>query len=158
MQRHFIQDTTICEGDDFSWHGMDNLSHQGIGVISNYFVKYQTRTGKDSIYELRLKVEPLKRTTKIIPFCESYTLNGQTYTSSTTVIERLASSTGCDSVVTYMLQKGSSFHRHDTATIIPGETLNWRGQLITNTGLYKYLHPRRRYEGRCAAHEDAHME
>ena len=133
---HFIQDTTICEGDDFSWHGMDNLSHQGIGVISNYFVKYQTRTGKDSIYELRLKVEPLKRTTKIIPFCESYTLNGQTYTSSTTVIERLASSTGCDSVVTYMLQKGSSFHRHDTATIIPGETLNWRGQLITNTGLY----------------------
>ena len=133
---HFIQDTTICEGDDFSWHGMDNLSHQGIGVISNYFVKYQTRTGKDSIYELRLKVEPLKRTMKIIPFCESYTLNGQTYTSSTTVIERLASSTGCDSVVTYMLQKGSSFHRHDTATIIPGETLNWRGQLITNTGLY----------------------
>ena len=133
---HFVQDTTICEGDDFSWHGMDNLSHQGIGVISNYFVKYQTRTGKDSIYELRLKVEPLKRTMKIIPFCESYTLNGQTYTSSTTVIERLASSTGCDSVVTYMLQKGSSFHRHDTATIIPGETLNWRGQLITNTGLY----------------------
>ena len=133
---HFIQDTTICEGDDFSWHGMDNLSHQGIGVISNYFVKYQTRTGKDSIYELRLKVEPLKRTTKIIPFCESYTLNGQTYTSSTTVIERLASSTGCDSVVTYMLQKGSSFHRHDTATIIPGETLVWRGQSITNTGLY----------------------
>ena len=34
---HFVETRTICEGDDFSWRGLTNLSRQGIGQTSHYF-------------------------------------------------------------------------------------------------------------------------
>ena len=137
---HFVETLTLCEGEPFSWHGMNNLTQQGIGSTSNYLVKYQTRAGKDSIYELILTVNPIERTTQVIPFCDAYVLNGKTYTATTTVVDTAHTGLGCYSIVTYILQKNNSFHRHDTTTIIPGQTLYWRGQTITNTGLYTDEH------------------
>ena len=104
-------------------------------------VNYQTRTGHDSIYELILTVNPIKRGTQTISFCNSYTFNGKTYTETTVVIDTLHTAYGCDSVLTTILTKGQSFLRHDTATIVPGEILYWRGQEIKNQGLYqdKYI-------------------
>ena len=133
---HFVETLTKCEGEEFEWHGLSGLTNQGIGAVSNYEVKYLTRTGQDSIYELILTVNPIERTTKVIPFCGEYTLNGKRYTESTTVVDTLSTSLGCYSIVTTVLQKGQSFHRHDTATIVPGETLYWHGQIITNQGYY----------------------
>ena len=133
---HFVETLTKCEGEPFSWHGLNNLTNQGIGTTSSYLVNYQTRTGHDSIYELLLTVNPIERTRQVIPFCESYTLNGKLYTESTTVTDTAYTGLGCYSITEYVLEKGASFSRHDTATIVPGETLYWHGQIITNTGLY----------------------
>ena len=43
----------------------------------------------------------------------------------------------CDSIVTTLLSKGIPFHKHDTATIRPGESITWRGQIISADGQYK---------------------
>ncbi len=134
---HFVEDITICENEEFSWRGQSGLNHQGIGATSIYYDTYTTRSGKDSIYQLNLTVNPLKRSTETIPFCESYTLSGKNYTTTTTIVDTLKTLYGCDSIVTTVLLKGNAFHRHDTATIVPGETLYWRGQAIINSGLYK---------------------
>ena len=133
---HFVETLTLCEGEPFSWHGMNNLTQQGIGSTSSYLVNYKTRTGQDSIYELILTVNPVERTTQVIPFCDSYVLNGKTYSSTTTIVDTAHTGLGCYSIVTYVLQKNNSFERHDTTTIIPGQTLYWHGYTITNAGLY----------------------
>ena len=133
---HFVETLTLCEGEPFSWHGMNNLTQQGIGSTSSYLVNYKTRTGQDSIYELILTVNPVERTTQVIPFCDSYVLNGKTYTSTTTIVDTAHTGLGCYSIVTYVLQKNNSFERHDTTTIIPGQTLYWHGYIITNAALY----------------------
>ncbi len=135
---HFVETYTICEGEDFSWRGMSNLSGQP--GTSHYFDTYETRTGKDSIYELVLTVTPVKRTIQTITFCGETTWKGQVLTHSTVVYDTITSSTGCDSIVRVNFDKVTPFYRHDTATIVQGETLLWHGQAISGDGFYIDAH------------------
>ncbi|MBR3408321.1 MAG: hypothetical protein IKG86_05730, partial [Paludibacteraceae bacterium] len=137
---HFEEAMTICENENFSWHGMDGLNRQGIGATSNYYDRYVTATGKDSIYHLALTVHPVIRRTQTIPFCGSIEWNGRTYTESTVVVDTLSTVLGCDSIITTILVRGIPFHHHDTATIVPGETITWHGLTIHNSGLYEDKH------------------
>ena len=138
---HFEEAWTICENEEFSWRGLSGLNHQGIGTTTDYFDRYVSQAGKDSIYHLALTVHPVPRRTQTLTFCESISWNGKTYTESGLVIDTLTSVLGCDSIITTVLVRGIPFHRHDTATIVPGETMTWHGQTINNAGLYedKYI-------------------
>ena len=137
---HFTESETICEGEEFEWHGLKGLSRQGVGETMHYFDRYTTASGKDSIYELVLTVLPT-HFTHTIPFCESIVWNGVTYTESTRIVDTLRSMTNhCDSIVITYLSKGLSFYQHDTATITMGETLEWHGQTINVAGQYEDKH------------------
>ena len=137
---HFEEAFTICENEEFSWHGLSNLNRQGIGTTTDYFDRFVSQAGKDSIYHLALTVNPVPRRTQTLTFCESIDWNGRTYTESGLVIDTLTSVLGCDSIITTILARGIPFHRHDTATIVPGETMTWHGQTINNSGLYEDKH------------------
>ena len=135
---HFITDTVICENEYFEWRGKKGLNRQGIGTTTHYFDRYRTAADQDSIYELILRVQPVPRTSQTIKFCDDIVWKGTTYTESTVLVDTFTSiQYRCDSIVTTYLSKGVPFHKHDTASIRPGETLEWRGQIIIADGLYK---------------------
>ncbi len=135
---HYITDTVVCENEYFEWRGKHELNRQGIGTTTHYFDRYRTIADQDSIYELILRVQPVPRTSQTVKFCGSIEWNGVTYTESTVLVDTLMSiQYHCDSIVTTLLSKGIPFHKHDTASIRPGETITWRGQIITADGLYK---------------------
>ena len=131
---HFVETQTICEGDDFSWRGMENLS--GVPGTSHYYAEYQTRTGKDSIYELVLTVIPIERTVRTIKFCGETTWKGVTYTNSTVVYDTLAISTGCYRIERVNLDKETPFYHSESKELPQGTVLHWHGQNITTDGTY----------------------
>ena len=132
---HFEEHLTICEGDDFTWHGLGDLSR--VPGENIYHDDHQTRTGLDSTYTLYLTVKPAVRTERTIHFCGSHEWKGQVYTNTTVVYDTLTATNSCDSIVRLTLTKVQSFFDHDTATIMEGEILEWHGQLISTSGLYR---------------------
>ena len=132
---HFVEQVTLCEGEQFSWRGLDNLSLVPGDAV--YKQEYKTISGRDSIYELQVKVLPISRTNETITFCGSMVWKGTEYTQSATVYDTLTAANSCDSIITVSLRHIDPFFRRDTATIVQGEQLKWHGQTITTDGVYQ---------------------
>lgn len=132
---HFVEQVTLCESELFSWRGLDNLSLVPGDAV--YKQEYKTISGRDSIYELQVKVLPLARSNKTITFCGSTVWKGVEYTQSAMVYDTLTAANGCDSIITVSLRHVDPFFRRDTATIVQGEQLIWHGQTITTDGVYQ---------------------
>lgn len=137
---HFVETMTVCEGDEYAWHGMSNLSRQNVGQTTSYYDRYQTITGQDSIYELQLTVLAASRSSRSLTFCDKIDWKGVTYTNSAAVYDTLRNAEGCDSIVTLYLDKMPSYYFHDTATITQGEILLWHGLSINTEGLFRDQH------------------
>jgi len=135
---HFSESVTLCEGEPYSWRGRDNLS--AVPGENTYTEHLYTRTGKDSIYELKVTVLPIMRGNATIPFCGSIVWKGTEYSASAIVYDTLTASNGCDSIVTVSLRHVDSFFKRDTATIVQGEQLKWHGLTITTSGVYQDKH------------------
>ena len=131
---HFEESLTICEGDDFTWHGLANLS--SITGTNTYTDKYETRAGKDSIYTLHLTVTPVERTVRTIVFCGETSWNGKTYTESTVVYDTIALPTGCYRIERINLDKEATFYQKEYKELPQGTVLHWHGQNITTDGTY----------------------
>lgn len=131
---HFEESLTICEGDDFTWHGLANLS--SITGTNTYTDKYETRAGKDSIYTLHLTVIPVERTVRTIVFCGETSWNGKTYTESTVVYDTISLPTGCYRIERINLDKEATFNHKETKELPQGTVLHWHGQNITTDGTY----------------------
>jgi len=69
--------------------------------------------------------------------CQSYTLNGQTYTASGTYQQTVYSAAGCDSVITLHLIIGTEVFSTVNATICPGQSYYAGGANQTTAGIYK---------------------
>ena len=134
---HFVETISICEGDDFTWRNLTGLSHQGIGETSHYYDSYQTRTGKDSIYELVLTVMPVERTVRTITFCGSIAWDGITYTSSAVVYDTISLASGCYRIERINLDKAMPFYSYEAKELPQGQVLNWHGRTITTDGIYR---------------------
>ncbi len=137
---HFEETLTICEGDNFSWHGMDNLSHQHIGETYDYIAEYKTRNGKDSIYTLHLTVTPIQRTYRTIRFCGETEYKGIHYTNSAQVYDTLTAANGCDSIILINLDKAQSYFFQETKQLPQGKVFNWHGIDIYTDGVYRDEH------------------
>ena len=133
---HFEESMTICEGDDFSWHGRGNLSHQYVGQTHDYTAVYYTRTGQDSIYTLHLTVKPIKRTYRTIAFCGETTYKGRIITSDTQMTDTVTSSTGCDSIITIHFDKAQSYFFKEHKDLPQGQIYRWHDQDIVTNGTY----------------------
>ena len=133
---HFVETLTICEGEDFTWRGISNLSQQGVGETSHYFDNYTSRAGKDSIYELVLTVTPVERTVRTITFCNETEWKGVTYTESAVVYDTIASANGCFRIERINLDRQTPFYSSETKELPQGTVLHWHGQNITTDGTY----------------------
>ena len=131
---HFEESLTICEGDDFTWHGLSNLS--SVTGTNTYTDAYETRAGKDSIYTLHLTVTPVERTVRTIFFCGETTWNGKTYSESTVVYDTISLPTGCYRIERINLDKEATFYHKETKELPQGTVLHWHGQNITTDGTY----------------------
>ena len=92
--------------------------------------------GCDSTINLALTVTGSSFSTITETACDSYTINGNTYTTSGVYVETFvgASSNGCDSIVTVNLTiNNSSFH---TITDVACDTYTLNSQTYTSTGTY----------------------
>ena len=134
---HFTERLEICEGDEFSWHGMGNLSHQYIGEEHEYKAEYKTRNGKDSIYTLYLTVKPVQRTYRTITFCGETTYKGVTYTSNTIVRDTMIGANGCDSIILINFNKANSYFFSETKDLPQGKVFKWHGEDIYTDGVYR---------------------
>ena len=135
---HFRDSLTLCEGEPFIWRGLSNLT--SVPGVTTYTDPYKTHAGKDSIYELTLTILPRSHSNRTITFCGKTAWKGKIYTESAVVYDTLVAASGCDSIVRVILDKGSDFFMHDTATITQGEVLEWHKQRITTSGLYRDEH------------------
>ena len=131
---HFEESLTICEGDDFSWHGLTNLGT--FTGTNTYTDAYETRAGKDSIYTLHLTVIPVERTVRTIVFCGETSWNGKTYTESAVVYDTISLPTGCYRIERINLDKEATFYHKETKELPQGTVLHWHGQNITTDGTY----------------------
>jgi gliding motility-associated-like protein len=66
--------------------------------------------------------------------CNSYVLNGHTYTATGIYTQVLNNYQGCDSIITLDLFLGGS---NDTSTVITCDSYTWQGQPYTISGFYR---------------------
>ncbi|MEO6252064.1 MAG: gliding motility-associated C-terminal domain-containing protein [Ferruginibacter sp.] len=66
--------------------------------------------------------------------CNSYVLNGHTYTSTGIYTQVLNNYQGCDSIITLDLFIGGS---NDTSAVITCDSYTWQGQTYTSSGFYR---------------------
>ena len=131
---HFNEERTICEGDEFTWHGLSGLS--SITGTKEYEVKYETRAGKDSIYHLTLTVLPTERTVRTLVFCDEITWNGKTYTEDAVVYDTTSLSNGCYRIERVNLDKATPFYSKEHRDLPQGSVFEWHKQTIFTDGTY----------------------
>ena len=127
-------DTTICESAlPFLWYDSTLIS-------TGKYTHDETYKGTDidSIQHiLNLTINPTKYTEETVVACDSYTWNGETYTTSGDYVYTTIAANGCDSIVTLHLTiNNSEIGETEYATICYGETYTWNGQTYSTEGEY----------------------
>lgn len=92
--------------------------------------------GCDTIVTYSLTVLPYNTGAQTIQFCpgESVSIGGNSYTQSGTVIDTIAGTAGCDTIVTYTLVKLPQPVRSETIEFCSGETVSIGGNSYTQPG------------------------
>ncbi len=123
---------TICSNEPYYWRG------RYFGVSGTYYDTVRTKGGCDSIFCLRLNINPIPVTEIKVNICQgqSYSFNGRNLTVNGTYEDTLISAGGCDSIVRLYLNVLQSYHLHDTVHICQGGQYIFRGRVITAGGSY----------------------
>lgn len=125
----------ICPGASFSFGG------QALTSAGTYYDTLQTFKGCDSLITLNLSVDDYLNSTLEVAICdgESYVFNGQTYTTTVTLQDNITdtfSTSGCDSIVTLILDVNPHESSTIQATICENEPFYFGGQNLSVTGIY----------------------
>ena len=128
------QDTTLCSGDRFVWHGQTISTHGDYyHAIKFKNIHYQNC---DSIQYL-LHVTPLYPTDSVLTMtiCRGDTVHwyGSDYTESTYQKLMLTNAAGCDSVCELYLTVKEPSSSLTEAFICMGQTYKWNGLSFTNS-------------------------
>lgn len=95
-----------------------------------------TSLGSGDVFVLKLK-QPCNQSTSstlTVSACNSYTLNGQTYSNTGTYSQTLINGIGCDSIITLNLTLSGS---NDTTSLAACDSYIWNGQTYTASGFYR---------------------
>ena len=127
------QSVTICETETpYIWYG-ESYSTTGKYTYAEKYVG----TDIDSVQHiLNLTVNPTVYTEETITACDSYTWNGETYTTSGDYIYTTVAANGCDSIVTLHLTINPTKHTEEIITACDSYT--WNGEIYTESGDYVY--------------------
>ena len=129
----FSSTQVICDNESFIWRGR-TLNQTGV-----YYDSLSTTTGCDSVYVLNLQVNPSHLVNETATICsyETYSWHGRTLTQSGTYYDSLQTVNGCDSVFVLALTVNpSNTYTDQPVNLCAGESYTWRGQTLTETGLY----------------------
>ncbi|WP_222845938.1 T9SS type B sorting domain-containing protein [Flavilitoribacter nigricans] len=131
----------ICEGETYRFGGVD-LSDSG--VYRDTMIG-ASPSGCDVVTTLTLTVQQPSTATIVRSICEgeSIVFGGETYTESGTYTEFLAggNAVGCDSTTTLILTVNDQVINEISATICEGESYEFEGQILTQSGVYTELFP-----------------
>ena len=122
---------TAC--DSFTWidgNSYTSSNNTATHTLSNIY-------GCDSVVTLNLTVIYSTTSSMTVTNCDSYTLNGQTYTTSGLYTQNLTNSVGCDSTLTLNLTINYSNNSNTILTVC--DSLVWNGQTYKTSGNYSYL-------------------
>ena len=132
------QDTTICYGESFTWHGMT------CDASKTYTYKEKNVLGCDSlIYTMNVHVLPAAyEVTKDTLVCagETFVWNGQTCDATKAYTHTVKNVLGCDSIV-YTLNVEFLPAAYDVTKdtlVCAGETFIWYGQTCDATKTYTH--------------------
>ena len=122
---------TAC--DTYTWIDGNTYS------LSNNTATYTLSNvyGCDSVVTLNLTVIYSTTSSVTATNCDSYTLNGQTYTTSGVYTQNLTNAVGCDSTLTLNLTINYSNSSNTQLTVC--DSVVWNGINYTISGNYSYL-------------------
>ena len=128
------QSATICDTEaPYLWYGE---SYTTTGKYT--FTEQYVGTNIDSIQHiLNLTVNPTIYTEEYITACDSYTWNGQTYTTTGAYTYTTTAANGCDSIVTLHLTINKSDYVEETVTAC--DSYKWNTVVYTESGDYTYI-------------------
>jgi|GEM_PF-725835 len=124
---------TICDGDSYAFGG------QSFTTAGNFLVAFLSVHGCDSVVTLNLNINPAFTGTESATICdgESYTIDGQSFTTAGNFPIVFQSISGCDSIVTLLLSINPTYTRTENITICDGESYTVGGQQFTTTGHFQ---------------------
>lgn len=131
-QPPMVYDESICEGNVFTDHNFT------VWESGNYTQHWTASDGSDSIVILNLTVHPVYNNLIEANICQGdrYTYNGFDTAKAGTYHQYLISEKGCDSTVTLQLNVLQQFTFTDEKTICYGENYDFRGKIITQSGMH----------------------
>jgi hypothetical protein len=129
-----VIEASICEGDVYSQNNFSGLTEAGV-----YKQKLPSASGCDSVVTLNLSVTSAVRTMTVDTICygSSVEWNGVEYNRTGVYIDTLVSAvTGCDSIVTFVLNVKEAISAEAYVNICFGETYTFGTQTISASGDY----------------------
>ena len=136
ISHRVTNEVEFCEGDSLV------LSNKVVYTSGIYVDSLIANQGYDSIIDYMVTVHPKYYQIEREAICEgeNYTWHGRNFkwypVGFHEVRDSLFSEHGCDSVHVLQLIISPQYHFPDTATICPGDTLEFRGQLLSKAGVY----------------------
>lgn len=123
---------TICQGGSYTINGN---TYTTAGTYTNVLV---SASGCDSTVSTILTVNTSYNFNNPQTICpgESYTINGNTYTTSGTYIDSYQSIHGCDSLVTTVLTVSQEYTVNNPQSICSGDSYTINGNTYTAEGTY----------------------
>lgn len=137
------QEQRICKSElPFVWNS------QQINSSGNYYQKFITPAGCDSVVYLKLEVSQLKSNTIRDTICmgESCVFAGKNFSEPGTYSETLKDVLGCDSVVTLHLTVETGKTTTQRIQLYTGESIKINGNTYTEPGTYT---ERRKVGAKC---------
>lgn len=125
-------EASVCQGSSYSF---ENTNYTTAGVYTHY---YQTAAGCDSVRTLTLTITPPITISTNVNICQgqSYTFEGQSYSSPGTYIASYTDVNGCDSLMVLNLTVTTNAPEHVYVDICQGETYSFNGQNYSSNGVY----------------------
>ena len=122
----------FCEGEAQTWRGH---------LLTESQEYRDTVETENTIYTVVVTINPTQFTTLDSTVCDSIVWRGKTYRQSQTIVDTLATTNGCDSIVTLHLTVSSSYYIPETATIPQAQLpYLWHGQsFMRDTIVYDSL-------------------
>jgi len=128
-------EVSVCEGETYEYNG-ETLSGAG-----DYPFVFDAFNGCDSIVTIRLIELPLTFAIIEVSQCigTSYEFNGDILTDSGVYTAVTTGANGCDSTTTLVLEFVSSFFTFLDVSICAGESYDFGGETLTESGSYELL-------------------
>ena len=134
---HIVEDKHICQGEVYLWREQQCLFE------GSYFDTLPSRSGCDSIFELRLTVGKPQLDSVHVDYCQSdlpFLWHGTSFYESGVYYDTLLTVNGCDSLCVLDLQVHSIFEQVEYHDICQGDYILVNGDTVTETGVFERVY------------------